>query len=418
MLKVLDLFSGIGGFSLGLEATGGFETVAFCEIEPYPIAVLKKHWPTVPVYEDVKTLTKERLDADGISVDVICGGFPCQDISLAGKGARLAGERSGLWFEFHRLIKEIKPKVIIAENVSALRSIGLDQVLRSLAEIGYDAEWHCIPASAVGAPHRRDRIWIVAYPTSERWGKTGEHRSEQSSEWAASCGAIVANTENNGSTQPSFKTDGTRSSKSTTSGTSNVANTNSEPNSSERGEYETVAAESFSWGDDGKRSDGNVTGSQSVPSAREFTCDVADTSFVGSSCGTSGEFGSLGKESGGEEGRWNQPSICTEACSSEMANTEIIVGDERHCGCISKENAEGGIRSEIGTSSCIGEYGWWDFEPNVGRVANGVPHRAHRLRALGNAVVPQIPQMIGNAILSWYSNQIQGDLCVCMQKRV
>jgi DNA (cytosine-5)-methyltransferase 1 len=167
MLRVLDLFSGIGGFSLGLERTGGFQTVAFCEIEPFPRSVLKKHWPNVPIYEDVKILTSERLGADGITVDVICGGFPCQDISLAGRGAGLEGERSGLWFEFHRLIKEIKPQYAIIENVSALRSRGLDAVLRSLVEIGYDAEWHCIPASAVGAPHRRDRVWVIAHPNNE-----------------------------------------------------------------------------------------------------------------------------------------------------------------------------------------------------------------------------------------------------------
>jgi len=164
MFHVLDLFSGIGGFSLGLERTGGFKTVAFCEIEPFCRSVLNQHWPKVPIYEDVKTLTIERLGADGITVDAICGGFPCQDISNAGKGAGLAGERSGLWFEFHRLIKEIQPKIAIIENVSALRSRGLDQVLGSLAEIGYDAVWHCIPAAAVGAPHQRDRIWIVAHP--------------------------------------------------------------------------------------------------------------------------------------------------------------------------------------------------------------------------------------------------------------
>ena len=164
-LRLLDLFSGIGGFSLGLERSGNFETSAFCEIEPYCRAVLKKHWPNVTVYEDVKELSKERLAADGLAIDAICGGFPCQDISTAGRGAGLAGERSGLWFEFHRLIKEIKPQVAIIENVSALRSRGLDEVLRSLAEIGYDAEWHCIPASAVGAHHQRDRIWIMAYPT-------------------------------------------------------------------------------------------------------------------------------------------------------------------------------------------------------------------------------------------------------------
>lgn len=165
-MNVLDLFSGIGGFSLGLERAG-MRTVAFCEPEPFCRAVLAKHWPAVPCYDDVRTLTADRLAADGISANVICGGFPCQDISHAGKGAGLAGERSGLWFEFQRLIAEVKPRYAIIENVSALRSRGLDQVLGSLATIGYDAEWHCIPASAVGAPHRRDRIWIVAYPNND-----------------------------------------------------------------------------------------------------------------------------------------------------------------------------------------------------------------------------------------------------------
>jgi len=162
-LKVLDLFSGIGGFSLGLERTGGFETVAFCEIEPFPRRVLAKHWPKVPCYDDVRTLTADVLQRDGISVDVICGGFPCQDISYAGNGAGLAGERSGLWFEVKRLLSEIRPEFLIVENVSALLSRGMGDVLRDLAEVGYDAEWHCIPAAYVGAPHHRDRIWIVAY---------------------------------------------------------------------------------------------------------------------------------------------------------------------------------------------------------------------------------------------------------------
>jgi DNA (cytosine-5)-methyltransferase 1 len=159
-MRVLDLFSGIGGFSLGLERAG-MQTIAFCETDNACQKVLQKHWPDVPIFNDVKELTHNDLQEP---IDVICGGFPCQDISFAGKGAGLEGERSGLWWEFHRLIKEIKPTYVIAENVSALRSRGLDEILRSLAEIGYDAEWHCIPASAVGAPHRRDRIWIIAYP--------------------------------------------------------------------------------------------------------------------------------------------------------------------------------------------------------------------------------------------------------------
>lgn len=164
-LNVLDLFSGIGGFSLGLERAG-MRTVAFCELEPFCRAVLAKHWPHVPCYDDVRTLTADRLARDGITVNVICGGFPCQDVSLAGKGAGLAGERSGLWYEFHRLIEEIRPRYAIIENVAALRSRGLDAVLGSLAAIGYDAEWHCIRAARVGLPHSRDRVWIVAYPAN------------------------------------------------------------------------------------------------------------------------------------------------------------------------------------------------------------------------------------------------------------
>ncbi|MGX7706337.1 DNA cytosine methyltransferase [Methylobacterium sp. Gmos1] len=167
-LRVLDLFSGIGGFSLGLERTGGFETVAFCEIEPFCQRVLAKHWPEVPCYDDVRDLTADRLRADGIAVDVICGGFPCQDISISGPGAGLSGARSGLWFEYARLIGELRPRYAIVENVAELLDRGIDQVLGTLASIGYDAWWDCIPAVALGADHERDRVWLVAYPDSSR----------------------------------------------------------------------------------------------------------------------------------------------------------------------------------------------------------------------------------------------------------
>jgi len=171
-LRVLDLFSGIGGFSLGLERTGGFETVAFCEIEPFPRRVLAKHWPEVPCYEDVTKLTGDILARDGIAVDVITGGFPCQDISIAGRKEGIGtGTRSGLYSEIVRLSDEIRPSYIILENVAELlvgpRSepgAWFGSVLRDLASIGYDAEWHNIPASALGGPHRRERVWIIAYP--------------------------------------------------------------------------------------------------------------------------------------------------------------------------------------------------------------------------------------------------------------
>jgi DNA (cytosine-5)-methyltransferase 1 len=179
-LRVLDLFSGIGGFSLGLERTGGFKTVAFCEIEPFPRRVLAKHWPEVPCYEDVRKLTGARLAADGIDeIDVITGGFPCQDVSIAGRQAGLGGgTRSGLWSEIVRLVGELRPQYLIVENVANLlsgpsqkRGGWFGRILGDLAECGYDAEWENIPASALGAPHRRERVWLVAYPSSQRWSE-------------------------------------------------------------------------------------------------------------------------------------------------------------------------------------------------------------------------------------------------------
>jgi DNA (cytosine-5)-methyltransferase 1 len=174
MLRVLDLFSGIGGFSLGLERTGGFETVAFCEIEEFPRKVLAKHWPGVPIYNDVRTLTADVLARDGIAVDVITGGFPCQDISHAGHQRGVEGDtRSGLYREVVRLLGELRPGLAVLENVTALLSGPSEQpgqwlgrILGDLAAIGYDAEWHRIRAGTVGLPQERSRVWLLAYPNS------------------------------------------------------------------------------------------------------------------------------------------------------------------------------------------------------------------------------------------------------------
>ena len=280
-INVLDLFSGIGGFSLGLDRTGGFQTVAFCEIDKYARRVLANHWPEIPIYDDVKNITADRLRADGISVYVVCGGFPCQDISLAGSGAGLDGARSGLWFEMLRIITETRPRFVVAENVAALRSRGLDEVLRGLAAIGYDAEWHCIPAAAVGAPHRRDRVWIIARPHN-----TGEARP--------GCPTEI-----------------------------------------------------------GARQSDYAVGS---------SANVAD---------------------------------------SDRAGLEGRIGDEL-CQCARKGAFGEGYPCEAQIVRSIDNSDWWIVESDVGRVANGVPSRVDRLRCIGNAVVPQIPEMIGRAILSSY----------------
>jgi DNA (cytosine-5)-methyltransferase 1 len=166
-----------GGFSIGLEAAS-MQTVAFCEINPFCQKILTRHWPSIPVFPDITIIHKEDLKALP-RIDVIAGGFPCQDISVAGKQKGIEAKRSGLWKEFVRLINEIRPKYAIIENVANLRSTGLIRVLQDLWKIGYNAEWHCIPASAFGAPHRRDRIWIVAYPACI--GKVGLSCREKTS---------------------------------------------------------------------------------------------------------------------------------------------------------------------------------------------------------------------------------------------
>jgi len=157
-----SLFAGIGGFDLGFERAG-FKTSWQVEIDPYCRKVLAKHFPEAERFEDVRECGKHNLRP----VDVICGGFPCQDISVAGKGAGIDGERSGLWREFARVIGELRPRFAVVENVPALLGRGISRVLGDMAEIGYDAEWDCISAASVGAPTIRDRVWILAYPGSE-----------------------------------------------------------------------------------------------------------------------------------------------------------------------------------------------------------------------------------------------------------
>ena len=294
-LRVLDLFSGIGGFSLGLERTGGFETVAFCEIEPYCRAVLAKHWPSVRQYDDVRALTADILRRDGIGVDVICGGFPCQDISVAGKGAGLAGARSGLWREYARIIGELRPSFVIVENVAALLGRGLADVLGDLASLGYDAEWHCIPAAAVGAPHRRDRLWVVANTARLQPGRT-QQRSERQRIGA--------------SRQPQLMAD----------------------------------ANKLPWYQGRSRDAAQISGRRDADRGCE------------------------------------QPDVCNTIVSR-------LALPERQ----SRDNGQ--------KLTTIERTDWWFSEPDVGRVAHGVRHRVDRLKGLGNAVVPQIPELIGKAIL-------------------
>ena len=203
-----SLFAGIGGFDLGFERAG-MTCKWQVEIDDYAIKVLEKHWPQVHRERDIRECGKHNLE----TVDVICGGFPCQDISYAGIGAGLDGERSGLFFEAIRLVCELRPQIVVLENVAALLTRGLDRVLGTLAEIGFDAEWHCIPAAAVGAPHIRDRVFVMAYREGDGWqqgqsfARGGDERIEQGKKLRSRNGCqSVANADSiaNGTSQTAF----------------------------------------------------------------------------------------------------------------------------------------------------------------------------------------------------------------------
>ena len=210
VLRHLDLFSGIGGFSLGLEATGGFETVAFCDIEEFPRKVLQKHWPHVKQYKDIKELNYEKLKADGLlPIDIITGGYPCQPFSVAG---RKKGEKDPrhLWPEYFRLIKELRPTWVIGENVSGHIKLGLDTVIKDLESEGYEVQTFNIPVAGVGAPHLRQRIWVVAHTDTgnvetgrERQGtlRTG-HQEERVSDHVAGGSEIEGQRQNSWSFEP------------------------------------------------------------------------------------------------------------------------------------------------------------------------------------------------------------------------
>jgi len=165
MLKLIDTFSGIGGFSFaGERILSAFQTIAFVECEPFCQKILNKHWPHVPIFDDIKTYNPEPHSAD-----IITAGFPCQDISVAGRQAGIKqGTRSGLFYELMRVICQLRPRYVVLENVAAITSNGLDIVLGSLAQAGYDTEWSCIRASDMGGCHRRDRWWLVAYSNCEQ----------------------------------------------------------------------------------------------------------------------------------------------------------------------------------------------------------------------------------------------------------
>ena len=411
MIKHLDLFSGIGGFSLGLEATGGFETVAFCDVEKFPRKVLQKHWPGVKQYKDIKELTYEKLKADGIdTIDILTCGYPCQPFSVAG---RKKGEKDPrhLWPECFRLIKECRPTWVIGENVSGHIKLGLDTVLENLESEGYAVRTFSIPASAVGANHKRERVWIMAYSELNEYqrqvsGVNGEEKK------------ISREHREDNSTTRKF------------SRTSSIRET-------DNGNVEDTRR-SLWQGSELQRQNENETGegnaNQSERSSSSSKSDVADTKSHGSFNEQKRDIKSLGGESKKEERRKrNQSSVCSSSRSTEMADTESISSYGRELKQHQKKSGEEGTTriktgrvssdgantdserlqgqwsehqlSESQGEEQIGWDCWWEFEPDVGRVAHGVPSRVDRLKGLGNSLVPYVPYLIGQTILKTYETR-------------
>jgi len=328
-MMVLDLFSGIGGFSLGLKRAG-MQTVAFCEIEEFPRKVLAKHWPNVPIHEDIRKLDGRQYRG---TVDVVCGGFPCQPFSAAGKQGGRDDDRD-LWPEMFRVIREVQPTWVIGENVAGFVNMELDRTLSDLEGAGYACQTFDIPAVGVDAPHIRHRVWIVANASERRCSEQGEGENQQPRRTqAVGAGEGMADTESHRRNKGS--------------GQSHREHT--EKDRERQGNFGGIHA-------------GNVADTASER-CREAgpSIERPATRFTGSSVVSN----STGSEQIGwrdRSGRWQRSTF----------ESQLLAG----------------IRSE------------WHPEPAVGRVANGIPQRVDRLKGLGNAVVPQIPEIIGRAIMA------------------
>ena len=485
-LKILDLFSGLGGFSLGLERIGHFETVAFCDNDKYSNLVLQKHWKGVKIYNDVKEITKEKLIADGIQFpDVITGGFPCQPFSVAGKQAGTDDDRH-LWPVMFRIIQELTPRWVIGENVKGLTNIQdgvvFETVCSNLEGEGYEVRTFNIPAAGVGAPHRRERLWIVAH-RKESMVNTDDVRLKQHNEtkeepswWRTSTTfeptSNVVDTISNDKGREISRSDEEEkriqeehrqndSSAGLTSRTSSIRQTNNghedmedsrrtlqqrtelrERNEDEVGEGYANQHQRSGSTSESNVADSNINGTKrNQPEDRQRrrtqqSCeDVANTEQSRSSSESIGNIASMEEESSREEERRNQSSIRTSTRSTDVADTYARLSNgtyeelqsrgqtsdtssegstdvantessDRHDNEAVTRNGESSAQEVFGDGGSVpGESTWWHTEPDVGRVAHGIPGRVYRLKGLGNSIVPKIAEEIGKAIIKAESEE-------------
>ena len=357
-LQHLDLFSGIGGFSLGLETADLAETVAFCDIDEYCHKVLNKHWPHVPIFSDIKELNYETLRSNGINnIDIITGGYPCQPFSVAG---RKKGEEDPrhLWPEYFRLVKELRPTWVIGENVSGHIKLGLDTVLEDLESEGYSTRTFSISASSVGANHKRERVWVMAHSNDAR-DRTSGHEINRDGK------KIIKEWQE----QSQFK-----------SGRQSQIMENSRRSLREGTEFERTNANETKEGNANQFERSSGTSKLNVAdSQREGLERLSEQSSTFSGKNEGSQFGN---ESGGAGNVADSDSERLKEqwwpFSTTGKRKEFWEEPQR---CSSREISQ-----------------WWESEPDVGRVAHGIPNRVDRLKSLGNSLVPQIPFMIANCI--------------------
>ena len=416
-MRHLDLFSGIGGFSLGLEATQQIKTVAFCEIDKYCTKVLNKNWPEVPVYNDIKELTYDKLKADGIdNIDIITGGYPCQPFSVAGLKKGVEDPRH-LWPEYFRLIKELRPTWVIGENVSGHIKLGLDTVQEDLESEGYSLRTFSISASSVGANHQRERIWTVAYSQhnndsqkikgvdGEKSSIQKEHRENDSTTRNFSGASAIRGTRNEhddveDTRRRSWGEQFTRNTESTGRGTFEKTERPINPDTtSGPSERTTTMANSGTFGSSDEQE--RNTRSLENKSKEEERRERSESSIRTETCSTETSHNVANSESirtresrhlDKKKGTKGSYSAQLNSSGTELANTDSERGRRRQTWSEDAENVRQSSRSEEA-------FGWWNIEPDVGRVAHGVSDRTHRLKALGNSVIPHIPYYIAKSIL-------------------
>ena len=338
-MRVLDLFSGIGGFSLGLESAG-METVAFCEQDKFCQKVLAHHWPTLPIHSDITELNGYEYRG---SVELVCGGFPCQPFSVAGKQLGKEDDRA-LWPEMLRVIREVAPRWVIGENVSGIIPMELDQVLSDLEGEGYTCWTFVLPACAVDAHHRRDRVWIVAYSDSNSEPDVAIN--------AETPRQLVAHSQ---------------------------CRTRREGDISKNGDQSDERGEATQRREHPERS-----GVNGETMAHPY--------------GPHQQRSRLSSRIQAKDDDPNSDSTFSRSRNVANPSSKRRQGQGQFVNTSDKKTPGEGEATEPfdGSKQCF-----WQPEPDVGRVANGVPNRSHRLKALGNAVVPPLVAEIGRIVMEF-----------------